>query len=686
MIDYLWQCGSLLLIILGPVPCLASVRRLQGRSGAGTVRVSHDCLMMLTAWCGIEVLVGLFLGSMGCLRVDAVLLSESALLLIGTAIFHHVRRRAPLSPQRTFLVDESDSGLFLIGTLMLIGTALWWNMWMSPIIDFDSLWYHLPTMVNWYQSGTLAIPDHETIPAYYPFTWELLSLLFLLPFHADAFVTVPNLIAWIVFGCSIYALSGMCGATRLSALVACCLALSAPLVTEHMLSLHVDFPMAAFFLAGLYFLLSFHRSRSGWDAAFFVVSLALLCGIKTSGLIYGALLCAVWVLLEIQTFLMKSFSLHGQSGRHPLLQPVSLVAAGLAAIVAGYWYVRNFFGLGNPIGPFHIDIAGAMIFPGVMDLAEIRRGTSLAGLFSVDKLAHWTTLVSALKTNFSVPLLVLFLSAGLLPYRIVKEDQPSQKLRLLIILVLLVGAGVVYWTTPYSAEDLDRTHQGRITPFIGDAMRYAFPLAGLLAIAGAASISMLPVREEGFLVMGATTAGMYFANRTMAILAWVGFIVVWSVPAFRARGRALVATRYALPVRLGMVMLCLLLVALAGRVAMQERAEKKAYSFGYFGILDFLDTNVKEEDSIGYFMSQPTYVLFGKNLNRRVVYVDARSLSLPQWVDKLKERNVQLVALGPIDGRSVLRPELVWLESPDGPFTRIYGHNVMGETLLYRLK
>jgi hypothetical protein len=458
------------------------------------------------------------------------------------------------------------------------------------------------------------------------------------------------------------------------------------MVTEHMLSLHVDLPMAAFFLCGLYFLLSIHRGRSAWDYAFFALSVGMLCGIKTSGLMYGAFLGAILVLLEMKAYLVNDASAHWKWERHPLFQPSSLVAMGLAAIVAGYWYVRNFLDSGNPLGPFHIGIAGMTMFPGVMDLGEIRRTTSLSGLFSLGNFAHWATFVAALKTNFSIPLILLFLSAGLLPYRIMKEDHPSLRIRLILIVALVIGAACLYWTTPYSGEDLDRTHQGRISPFVADAMRYAFPLVGLLAIAGATSMAMLPIREEGFIVMGAVMAGMYFANRTMSLLALVGFVVVWSMPALRGRIRSLGSAMHVLPLRVGMTMLCILLAALAGQIAMQERLAKKAYSYGYFGLLDFLDANVNEQDPIGYFMSQPTYVLFGKHLNRRVVYVDAKSLSLLQWVSRLKERNVQVVAVGPIDGPSMLRPELAWLEAPDGPFTRIFGQNVMSETLLYRLR
>lgn len=685
MMDYFWQCGSLLLIVLGPIPFVASVMHLQRRA-VGTPCFARECLMVLTAWCGIEVLVGMCLGSIQSLRLHSVLISESALLLTGIAILSLLRRRSPLVRQSHAPLSESESSLFFMGTLILIGIALLWTVGVTPVTDFDSLWYHLPTMVHWYQSGTFATPDKVTVPAYYPFSWELLSLLFLLPFQADAFVAVPNFIAWIIFGFSIYAVSGMCGASRLSSLLACVLTLSAPMVTAHVLSLHVDFPMAAFFLSGLYFLLSCQRSRSSWDYAFFAVSLGLLCGIKTTGLLYGGLLCASLLLLEMQASLIQGGARHEPSARHPLFQAASLVAVGLAAIVAGYWYLRNFLEIGNPFGPFRVAVAGVTIFPGTTDLAEIRRTTSLAGLFSLRSVAHWKTFVGALKENFSIPLILLFGSVGFLPFRIMNKDQPVRRRELALIAALAIGAACLYWMTPYSAEDLDRTHQGQITPFIGDAMRYAFPLVGLLAIAGATALSMFPIREGGYLVMGATAVGMYFDHRTMLLLVWVGFVMVWSVPTLRGKVRLLASAASVLPVRVGMVMLCLLLAALAGRVGMQERAEKKVYSYGYFGILDFLDVNVNAQDSIGYFTSQPTYVLFGKNLNRRVVYVDASSLSLSQWVDRLKENNVRVVALGPIDGPTMLRQELVWLESPDSPFTRIYGQNVMGETLLYRLK
>ncbi len=104
---------------------------------------------------------------------------------------------------------------------------------------------------------------------------------------------------------------------------------------------------------------------------------------------YGGLLLAMLVWVLIQASLAKDSAARDQEEWFIFVQPASLMAVGLAAVLAGYWYVRNFLDLGNPLGPFHIGIAGVTIFPGSMDLEEIRRTTALSGLFSPGKLTHW---------------------------------------------------------------------------------------------------------------------------------------------------------------------------------------------------------------------------------------------------------------------------------------------------------
>ena len=74
----------------------------------------------------------------------------------------------------------------LLGTTLLLRTVA------TPILETDSLVYHLPAVAQWYQAGTLSpVPRPDQI-AYYPYDWELLSLLFVLPFGDDTAAAVPQ--------------------------------------------------------------------------------------------------------------------------------------------------------------------------------------------------------------------------------------------------------------------------------------------------------------------------------------------------------------------------------------------------------------------------------------------------------------------------------------------------------------
>ena len=105
-------------------------------------------------------------------------------------------------------------------------------------------------------------------------------------------MALPNLIAWIIFGLTVYLLSGAIGVNRLNSMIAATLVLQLPIMKMHVNSLHVDLPMGAFFLSSLYFMLSYLKSRSSIDLFLFIASIGMVCGIKTSGLVYAlVLLC-----------------------------------------------------------------------------------------------------------------------------------------------------------------------------------------------------------------------------------------------------------------------------------------------------------------------------------------------------------------------------------------------------------
>ncbi len=124
------------------------------------------------------------------------------------------------------------------------------EMAVQPVVDYDSLAFHLPTMALWFQTGRLEMMEqfaHTT--SLYPYNWEALCSLSLFPLREDFLVTLPNLVAWAILGLSIYLLSLELGAAATRPLLAATLVLCFPSVLHSLNTLHLDLPLAALFLA-----------------------------------------------------------------------------------------------------------------------------------------------------------------------------------------------------------------------------------------------------------------------------------------------------------------------------------------------------------------------------------------------------------------------------------------------------
>src|SRR5437667_6894993 len=137
-----------------------------------------------------------------------------------------------------------ERALLVVAAIMAL--SLLARVAMTPISDVDSLGYHLPAMATWYQHGSFVELEGFSFVARYPFSWEVLSGLFAMPFREDFLVAAPNLVAWSVFGLSIFLVSLVLGARRPEALTAALLALGMPIVREQMTTMHVDLALGAF--------------------------------------------------------------------------------------------------------------------------------------------------------------------------------------------------------------------------------------------------------------------------------------------------------------------------------------------------------------------------------------------------------------------------------------------------------
>jgi len=117
-------------------------------------------------------------------------------------------------------------------------------------------------------------------------------------------------------------------------------------------------------------------------------------------------------------------------------------------------------------------------------------------------------------------------------------------------------------------------------------------------------------------------------------------------------------------------------------------------SIAYNGILEYIENNIPQEQTIGYLLSHRSYLLYGKHLDRKVVYIlpdEARdrqgqldSVAHSQWLDTLEKRKVSFVAVGPILDAWKSKEELSWIRDDERAFVHMFGQDTSNETFIYR--
>jgi hypothetical protein len=604
---------------------------------------------------------------------------ESMVFAVGLAMVKFYRPQVGLlSVQASFRRQPLDVGeMFIVAAIGFAGVALLRSLLLDPIEEWDSLAWHLPIMTTWYQSGFLSIFVDYAIYARYPFSWEVLCTLFLFPFGEDYLVTFPNLIAWIIFGLTVYLLSGAMGVNRLSSMIAATLVLLLPIMKVQVNSLHVDLPMGAFFLSSLYFMLSYLKSRSSIDLFLFIALIGMVCGIKTSGLVYGlALLCPIAL---IAGKLIAGNGLSNSIVRKPGLALVAGV--GTALLVGAFWYIRNFIEVGNPLGFVTVRVGEVTLFHGIIDTEFIRRST-LAFLFDVRNITHWKILGGQILRQLGPPFLILVLAGLLLPVAVLKQEKKISRFYYVGLVGLLLATCYLYWHTPYSGADGTNS---LIAPYVGTQFRYGFPFIGLVAVAAAVGVGTFRHAEKYWIGAVLVNAAI-FVGYGIVLYAFIATILIIPIVArFGAVGtimpRVFVQNRSMVSV--GVILLLGMSVWL-GYVTRERRAEQREVVYG--GIQKYIREHVGLDETIAYVAVTKPYLLYGRELNRKVTYVSASGLTHDEWVAKLRARAVAVVAVGPLLNGESGGKALLWLQSEERVFERIFGHDAMRETVLYRVR
>ncbi|WP_293152338.1 MULTISPECIES: hypothetical protein [unclassified Microcoleus] len=798
--QYLWELILFLIIIVCPIPLSLSLTFENQKENSNYSfphfilvlltgwSIAQICIGLILGSADRLNLAAVILAEMLICAIGLILIYAKNQKSFSFSQWQIPQLKQPLNP----------SELLIIGATAFAGFVLWETLATKPTTNYDSLWFHLPVIARWYQTHSFTFLDaagnwifeHEQARVY-PYNWHVLSALCVLPFKEDFLTAFPMLIAWVLEGIAVYLLSIKFGATRFYGMAAASLVLTVPMMLNQVNTIHPDLPLAAIFTVALYLGLSYHSSRSQSELSLFLASVGMIAGIKITALVYAASLLGGLAILEIKKFIVNKNST-GTNFRIRHIKPVLVCGILCCLFLGGFWYARNLLHINYPVGDSRqiniplqpvappSPVAGpkppvtspkppvaspkpsvtpspkppvaspkpsvtpspkppvqqptpSIPAPSASPLLKIWQST-LAAQFNPSNISHWQIFGLQVLIRLQLPFLAIALQALAAPLALTQGKTRINQNNI-ILTVVLASTGILYVITPYTSGTAGEAI-GQLSPLLGFNLRYGFPFLSLLAIAAAATATLLKTRKQVIvavvlissisgiisntifdliknasftgksIVWGSWLIDRFKSNFAEAInlvvkilapswpdlgiypLIYVGLLLLAGI--IFKRNASLIGLKNLLASLkkssyIMIICVCIALMVSASWVAREKRDVARAEL--YRGIYEYIDKNTVPNDKIGFFLSYRSYLFYGRNLDRQVLYVPFRADRLPQWMDNLHKNNIKMVGFGPLtDTDEYTKLALSWLTSPEGPLQPVFGKDFNTESVLYRLK
>jgi hypothetical protein len=295
-----------------------------------------------------------------------------ASLGIGYLEWLRMRPRKPALPTLPAGGAEGEwpGGLILVLPILCLA-ALWGLACMVPDLSWDGRAYHIPTMHFWALRGRVS-----WIEAYFPATphmngypkgAELVGFVLVRAFGDSRLANTVNLLFLPLGVLGIGLLARALGATARAAVGVASLYVMVPVCVAQSITTYVD---AAFACCAITLIAMVVRTVGLLSAGRVPWALlpplggamGLVVSTKSPGLL-GAATAAVVIMLMAAA--QVGWGRGRRAGRFAGAAAVFASAAlAIAALVGGYWYVRNYLIGGSPLYPAGVHVAGHTIFPG----------------------------------------------------------------------------------------------------------------------------------------------------------------------------------------------------------------------------------------------------------------------------------------------------------------------------------
>jgi len=488
--------------------------------------------------------------------------------------------------------------------------------------------------------------------------------------------------------------------------------------------------------------LSYYRGRNRSDLALFFATLGLFAGIKITAIIYGVFIVKGLVILESKKIWStpKNVKLDLQ-----IKSPLIFLGISLLLFLGGFWYVRNLLHINYPIQNFtavftpSLPVASPPINSDLSKYLMLWKSTLLAQ-FDVTKISNWQVFGLQLLFRLQLPLMVMLCQIVALPFVARKSKIFRIDEKFICLTILLIGTGFLYFITPYSSGT-DGNIVGYLDPLLGFNLRYGFPFLSMIAVAVAVSATLVKTPKKlivftvlinsiigivssdssdviknssftgnkiisgGQLINEFKSSPLAAGGKIFKLLAnnltdiWVHLglyflflficFLIWLLSKNNFQGKFLTNlwSSFQRFSRTFMIVFCLGLMVSASWVLREKKDINRTEIYG--DVYEYIANNTLPNEKIGFFLSHRSYLLYGKNLNRQVLYVPLKGKlnQMGKWVDNLRKNKVKIVLAGPLIQNDENTKKIVsWLTSDDGYLEAVAGKDFYQKSVLYRVK
>ncbi len=494
--------------------------------------------------------------------------------------------------------------------------------------ESDAMWYHLPMVAHWVQSGAVELNDSiPLIARAYPGLRQAALTALTLPLGNEhlALLGLIELPTWFLV---LFVAARRAGATPDLAVALASYGASMPVVLHATTSQGTDLPLGIYLVLALLALRDALASGSARSAILAGLALGAESSLKYSGPIYA-------VLIVLACGLEFALGRPRAQWRDALRVRMWLVLVLAAACVAGPWYGRNLALFGNPLYP-----APFLGLPGPFDRSELASKT--LGWDIAPLIGAWRHFPEA--NGWLAPLMLLAPLALFVALAARRRTAAEH----LAVPVLAALCFIAFLHQPFNRPSFQAYYN----------MRYLIGWSALLLIALAA----LGRRSSlAYLVLIAALSNMWQVTRWAPQLAASAFAAapvlrwVWapaaSAIALRARSRVLAPLGWALCV-------CLVFAAASLRASLQYHPgygyRDSASDSGWAELGAWAHRHLSGA-AIGIHGDPRTFPYYGDRLDNRVITLELASTP-SQIVAVAREHGLEwLVCIAPIAGRRSAR-------------------------------